>query len=145
LKLMKEGDRGEGDASERRRPKIIQTPREDWKERQHMALCVHQLTTAWDVWGGSVTVYVYVWSYIYFTFLSMDTTIYLYRKKKVSDIPVHSRDVTYQTLSGREKFNYSRPRRVHGKCMTSRLGMGVLVTFFTVKKRDHLKPPPIKM
>ncbi len=32
--------------------------------------------------------------------------------KKVIDIPVHSRDVAYQSLLGREKLNYSRPGRV---------------------------------
>jgi hypothetical protein len=36
-------------------------------------------------------------------------TAQLHCKKKVSDIPG---DVTYQTLSGREKLNYSRPERV---------------------------------
>ncbi len=30
-------------------------------------------------------------------------------KKKVDDFPVPSRDVTNQTVSGREKLNYSRP------------------------------------
>jgi hypothetical protein len=30
-------------------------------------------------------------------------------KKKVSDFPVPSRDITYQTLLGRELLNYSRP------------------------------------
>jgi hypothetical protein len=29
--------------------------------------------------------------------------------KKVSGFPVPSRDVTFQTLPGREQFNYSRP------------------------------------
>ncbi len=36
----------------------------------------------------------------------------VHRKKKVSDIPVPSRDVTYQTLPGREKFNLSFQGRV---------------------------------
>jgi hypothetical protein len=41
-------------------------------------------------------------------------------EKKISDFPVPSRDVTNQTLSGREKFCYSPPGRV---CLvTSRLG-----------------------
>ncbi len=35
-----------------------------------------------------------------------------YTVKKVSHFPVPSRDVTDQTLSGREKLNYSRPGRV---------------------------------
>ncbi len=61
---MKEGDRGEVDkdkATTQRRQRLSEVSE---KERQRMALCVHQLTTAWDVGGGSVTVYVYVWSYI---------------------------------------------------------------------------------
>ncbi len=33
-------------------------------------------------------------------------------KKKVNDLPVPSRDVTNQTLSGQEKLNYSPPGRV---------------------------------
>ncbi len=33
-------------------------------------------------------------------------------EKKVSGFPVPSRDVTYQTLPGRELLSYSRPRRV---------------------------------
>ncbi len=36
-------------------------------------------------------------------------------KKKVSDIPVPSRDVAYQTLSGREKFNYIAAQGEYGK------------------------------
>jgi hypothetical protein len=35
-----------------------------------------------------------------------------YTVKKGSHFPVPSRDVTDQTLSGREKLNYSRPGRV---------------------------------
>jgi hypothetical protein len=35
-----------------------------------------------------------------------------YTVKKVSEIPAPSRDVTYQTLPGRGKLNYSRPGRV---------------------------------
>ncbi len=42
--------------------------------------------------------------------------------KKVSHFPVPRRDVTDQTLSGREKFNYSCPRRVWS--VTSWLGTG---------------------
>jgi hypothetical protein len=52
----------------------------------------------------------------------------LYTVKKVSDFPIPSRDVTYQTLSGGEYFNYSRPRRVW--LVTSRLGTGKTLTFF---------------
>ncbi len=35
-----------------------------------------------------------------------------YTVKKVRNIPVPSRDVTYQTLNGQEKLNYSRLERV---------------------------------
>ncbi len=38
---------------------------------------------------------------------------FLYTVKKVSVFPVLSRDVTNQTLPGREKINYSRPGRVY--------------------------------
>jgi hypothetical protein len=48
--------------------------------------------------------------------------------KKTSDIPVPSRDVTYQTLSGRESFKYYRPGIVW--YVTSRLGTGMSLTFF---------------
>jgi hypothetical protein len=48
--------------------------------------------------------------------------------KKVSDFPIPSRDVTYQTLHGREELNYSRPGRVW--LVTSRLGTGNFITFF---------------
>ncbi len=34
----------------------------------------------------------------------------LHRKKKLFDIPVLSRDVAQQTLTGWELFHYSRPR-----------------------------------
>jgi hypothetical protein len=51
-------------------------------------------------------------------------------KKKASDIPVSSRDVTYQTLPGREEPNYSRTGRVW--YVTSRLGTGMSLTFFAV-------------
>jgi hypothetical protein len=52
-------------------------------------------------------------------------------QKEVSDIPVHSRDVTYQTFPGREKFNYSRPGRVWQ--VTSRLGTEMsLASFYVV-------------
>jgi hypothetical protein len=51
--------------------------------------------------------------------------IMLHCKKKVRDFPVPSRDVTNQTLSGREKLNYSPPWRVW-------LGTGKSLTFFTV-------------
>ncbi len=48
-------------------------------------------------------------------------------KKKVGDFPVHSRDVTNQTLPGLELLNYSRPGRVW--LVTSRLGTGESPTF----------------
>jgi hypothetical protein len=51
-------------------------------------------------------------------------------KKKVSDFPIPSWDVTNQTLPRRGKFNYSRPGWVG--LVTSRLGTGQLITFFTV-------------
>jgi hypothetical protein len=41
--------------------------------------------------------------------------------------PVPSRDVTSQTLAGRELLNYSRPGRVW--LVTSRLGTGKTITF----------------
>jgi hypothetical protein len=48
--------------------------------------------------------------------------------KKVNDFPVPSRDVTNQTLSGRELLNYSRPGRIW--YVTSWLGSGKSGTFF---------------
>jgi|LakMenEpi03Aug12_release.lakeMendotaPanAssembly.Ray.scaffolds.fasta_scaffold2937772_1 hypothetical protein len=51
----------------------------------------------------------------------------LHCKKKVSDIPVLSWDVTNQTLPGRELSNYSRPWRVW--LVTSQLGTGKTVNF----------------
>ncbi len=51
-----------------------------------------------------------------------------YTVKKVSDIPVPSRDVTCQTLPGREYSFYYRPGRVW--LVTSRLGTGMSLTFF---------------
>jgi hypothetical protein len=49
-------------------------------------------------------------------------------KKKVSDIPDPSCDVTNQTLPGREYFNNSWPSRVW--LVTSQLGTGKSLTFF---------------
>jgi hypothetical protein len=51
-----------------------------------------------------------------------------YTVKKVNDFPVPSRDVTNQTLPGRECLNYSRPVRVW--LVTPRLGPGKWQTFF---------------
>jgi hypothetical protein len=51
-----------------------------------------------------------------------------YTVKKVIVFPVPSRDVTNQTLPGREKFNYSRPGRFW--LVTSRQGTGKTITFF---------------
>ncbi len=53
-----------------------------------------------------------------------------YTVKKVIHFPVSSRDVTNQTLTGRELFKYFRPRRVW--LVTSLPGKGKRVTFFTV-------------
>ncbi len=52
----------------------------------------------------------------------------IYTVKKVSGFPVPRRDVTYQTLPGREKLNYSSPGGVWW--VTSRLGTGKPITFF---------------
>ncbi len=49
-------------------------------------------------------------------------------KKKVSDFPVPSRDVTNQAIPGQEKFNYSRPGRVW--LATSRLLTGTSLNLF---------------
>jgi hypothetical protein len=51
--------------------------------------------------------------------------------KKVTDFPVLSRDFIYQTLTGRDLLNYSRPGRVW--LVTSWLGTGKSVTFFAVQ------------
>ncbi len=48
--------------------------------------------------------------------------------KKVCHFPVPSRDVTDETLHGREKLNYSRPGRVSS--VTSRMGTGKQLTLF---------------
>jgi hypothetical protein len=48
--------------------------------------------------------------------------------KKVCNFSVPSRDVTDETLPGREKLNYSRPGRVSS--VTSRLGTGKQLTLF---------------
>jgi hypothetical protein len=60
----------------------------------------------------------------------IDALVIIYTVKKGNDFPVPSRYVTNQTLPGRELLNYSRQGRV---CLvTSRLGTGELLTFFTV-------------
>ncbi len=51
-----------------------------------------------------------------------------YTVKKVNGFPVPSRDVTNQTLSGREYLNYSWPGRVW--LVTSQLGTRKWLTFF---------------
>jgi hypothetical protein len=51
-----------------------------------------------------------------------------YTEKKVIVFSVPIRDVTNQTLSGRELLNYSRLGRVW--LVTSRLGSGKTITFF---------------
>jgi hypothetical protein len=48
----------------------------------------------------------------YLTQLSQLSGVAIHCKKKVSGFPVPSRDVTDQTLPGRELLNYSRPGRV---------------------------------
>ncbi len=53
-------------------------------------------------------------------------TRFLYIVKKVSDFSVPSRDVTYQTLPGIERVNYSPPGRAW--LVTSRLGTGKSIT-----------------
>ncbi len=58
------------------------------------------------------------------------TDMGIYIVKKFIDFPVPSRDVTDQTLPGRERLNYSRPGRVWS--VTPRLGTGKSITFFTV-------------
>jgi hypothetical protein len=49
-------------------------------------------------------------------------------KKKLAIFPVPRRDVTSQTLLGREQLNYSRPGMVW--LVTSRLGTGKSLTYF---------------
>jgi hypothetical protein len=63
----------------------------------------------------------------------MISKIDAYTVKKVNDFPVPSRDVTEQTLPGRN-FYYSRAGRVW--LVTSRLGTGISLTFF------YSVPPP---
>jgi hypothetical protein len=71
---------------------------------------------------------------------------HIYTVKKVSDFPVPSRDVTNQTLSGGEQFNYSRPGRVW--LVTSQLGTGKSLAFFDsdipcyLPRRRLQKGPP---
>ncbi len=64
----------------------------------------------------------------FFSNFPRDTILVHNTVKKVSDFPVSSRDVTNQTLPGREKLNYSPPGRVW--LVTSRLGMRKSLTFF---------------
>jgi hypothetical protein len=54
----------------------------------------------------------------------------MYTVKKVIVFPVLNRDVTNQTLPGRELLNYYWPGRVW--LVTSRLGTGKTMTFFSV-------------
>ncbi len=65
----------------------------------------------------------------------LDTFAHRYTVRKLIDFPVPSRDVTDQTLPGREKFNYSRPGRVWS--VTPRLGTGKSITFFTVYEAER--------
>jgi hypothetical protein len=68
-----------------------------------------------------------------------------YTVKKVSDIPVPSQDVTYQTLPGREYSFYYRPGRVW--LVTSLLGTGMSLTFFLQRRRffRHFELSPIRL
>jgi hypothetical protein len=52
----------------------------------------------------------------------------MYTVKKVNGFPVPSRDVTNQSLPGRELFKYSPPGR--GWLVTSLLKIGKTLTFF---------------
>jgi hypothetical protein len=52
------------------------------------------------------------WEYINGIFLQCEALGKDYTVKKINDFPVPSRDVTDQTIPGREKYNYSRPGRV---------------------------------
>ncbi len=61
---------------------------------------------------------------------------YVHCKKNVTDFSIPNRDVTNQTLPGLEFFNYSRPWRVW--LVTSRLGTGKTITFFTVYECVYL-------
>ncbi len=70
-------------------------------------------------------------------YLKWELLSLLYTVKKVSHFPVPSRDVTDQTLPGREKLNYSRPGRVWS--VTSRLGTGKRLTLFY----SVLSPAPL--
>jgi hypothetical protein len=60
--------------------------------------------------------------------LTKDIVLNKYCKKKVSYFPVPSWDVIYQTLSGVEYFNYSRP----GESLVSDVLAGDGKIFFTV-------------
>jgi hypothetical protein len=51
----------------------------------------------------------------------------MYTVKKLCDFPILSRDVTNQTLPGREQLNYTPPGRVW--LVTSQLGTGKSLTF----------------
>ncbi len=53
-------------------------------------------------------------------------------EKKVEDFLIPSRDVTNQALLGREQFNNSQPGKFW--LVTSRLGTGKTITFFTVQR-----------
>jgi hypothetical protein len=56
-----------------------------------------------------------------------------YTVKKVNNFPVPSRDVTYQTLPGREYLNLGVWE------VTSRLGTGKSLTFFYSVKRALIR------
>ncbi len=68
------------------------------------------------------------WHYVY-SALRINS---IHCKKKVTDFPVPSRDVTNKTLPGGKKFYYSPPGRLW--LVTSQLGTGKSVTFFIVDR-----------
>ncbi len=90
----------------------------------------------WEEWcrtRTSCTNIIYVLTFFYVPnciccLLSDHTHIIPYTlKKRLSVFPVPSRDVTNQTLPGRELLNYSRPYWVW--LVRSRLGTGKTITF----------------
>ncbi len=72
----------------------------------------------------SCTATMYKTGFIYLVILVIEVTLW----KKVCHFPVHSRNVTNQTLPERENFNYSRQGRVW--FLTSRLETRKSLTFF---------------
>ncbi len=76
--------------------------------------------------------------------LQVNNFFYIYTVKKVVDFPVHSRDVSNQTLPNREKFTYSRPERV-STVSDIPAGDGKLITFvYSVFSRWRLLSPQLE-